>query len=305
MSTSAEWVVCGLLSGIGGSTAEAIVLITIVDLFFVHQHARMNGIFLFMQSLGTLGGPIGSGFIYMAISWRWVWWITAICLVINLVLVIFVFEESKYMPRSPVGYSKLSKRYESSDPNETSSADSSSGHLSYGSDETHYDPHQIMESQAYPRKSYWQRMALWTKTDGPILRSFYRPFVVPFVFPAILFTALQYGIMQAWFGATTQTAQKALDNPPYNFESWELGLYNLGGFVGVIFAGLVTFFLSDWLVIKQARRNGGVFEPEMRLWLLFPAIISVAAGCLLYGIGVAHVCSRICSSPSLNPSFDF
>ncbi|CAI7642703.1 unnamed protein product [Penicillium manginii] len=287
LSTSGEWIFVGLLSGIGGSTAEAIVLITIVDLFFVHQHARMNGIFLFMQSLGALGGPIAGGFIVNSMNWRWVWWITAICLGVNLILVIFAFEESKYVPRSPVGYSKISKKYESSDANEPSSADSSSGNLSYGSDETHYDPHQIIESQTYPRKSYWQRMALWTKTDGPILHSFYRPFIVPFMFPAILFTAFQYGMMQAWFGATTVTAQEALPNPPYNFKTYELGLFNLGGFIGVIFAALVTIFLSDWLVIKQARRNGGIFEPEMRLWLLFPAIICVAAGSLLYGIGLS------------------
>lgn len=298
LSTSGEWVFVGLLSGIGGSTAEAIVMITIVDLFFVHQHARMNGIFLFMQSLGALGGPIAGGFIDMYMTWHWVWWITAICLGVNLILVIFAFEESKYVPRSPVGYSKISKKYESSDANETSSADSSSGHLSYGSDETHYDPHQIMESQTYPRKSYWQRMALWTKTDGPIFRSFYRPFIVPFMFPAILFTAFQYGMMQAWFGATTVTAQEALPNPPYNFPPYALGLFNLGGFIGVIFAALVTIFLSDWLVIKQARRNGGIFEPEMRLWLLFPAIICVAAGSLIYGIGLSKVCIFFFLPPS-------
>lgn len=50
--TGGELIGANLLSGIGGATSETIVMITIVDLFFVHQHARFNGIFLLAQSQG-------------------------------------------------------------------------------------------------------------------------------------------------------------------------------------------------------------------------------------------------------------
>lgn len=73
-------------------------MITIVDLFFVHQHARMNGIFLFMQSLGSTGGPIAAGYIVVSMGWRWMWWMIAIFPGVNLILVLFFFVEPKYIP---------------------------------------------------------------------------------------------------------------------------------------------------------------------------------------------------------------
>jgi hypothetical protein len=39
------------------------------------------------------------------------------------------------------------------------------------------------------------------------------------------------------------------------------------------------------LVISLARRNGGLKEPEMRLWMLVASFIYAAAGYMLYGWG--------------------
>ncbi|KAJ5155957.1 Major facilitator superfamily domain general substrate transporter [Penicillium capsulatum] len=282
--TAGEMITIGLLSGIGGSVSEAIVMITVVDLFFVHQHARMNGIFIFMQSLGTLGGPIAAGYILVNMQWRWMWWITAIILGANLLLVIFFFEESKYVPRWKPAGKRISKRREHAEPNDSSSSESEE--KSSGSDELLRSSN--MESQTYPRKSYLQRLALVTKTDGPILQNFYRPLIVPFKFPAVAFAAIQYGLIQAWFSATVAAGSEFLIRPPYNFEANEVGLYNIGGFVGTFIATFTVTFMSDWLAVWQARRNKGVFEPEMRLWLLFPAVLFTAIGSWVFGIGISR-----------------
>ena len=42
---------------------------------------------------------------------------------------------------------------------------------------------------------------------------------------------------------------------------------------------------SDW----RARKNGGVFEPETRLFLLIIPAVVVPAGCILFGYGVQDV----------------
>lgn len=272
-----EMIVIGLLSGLAGSTCEAIVMITIVDLFFLHQHARMNGIFILMQTLGTLGGPIAAGYIIVNMQWRWMWWITAIFLGANLLLVLFFFEESKYVPRSgPIGNNQR--------------ADAVGALSKSDSGEISSDPH--MESQTYySRKTYLQRLALVTKTDGPMLQNFYRPLIAPFLFPAVAFTALQYGIIQAWFSATVAAGTQNLIKAPYSFEPNQIGLFNIGGFIGVVLAGVTIAFLSDWLIMVQARQNKGLFEPEMRLWLLFPAILCNSIGSWVFGIGLAQVCS--------------
>ena len=275
----------GLLAGLGGSVSEAIVMITVVDLFFVHQHARMNAIFLFMQSLGSLGGPIAAGYILVTMQWRWIWWITAIILGGNLLLVLFFFEESKYVPRSRSTGNKISKRFEHTDAN---GASSDTGENSTSSDEPLYESN--VESQTYPRKTYLQRLALVTKTDVPITQNFYRPLVAPFLFPAVAFAAIQYGLIQAWFSATTSAGSEYLKDPPYSFKSNAIGLFNIGGFIGTFIATFTISFLSDWLVVWQSRRNKGVFEPEMRLWLIFPAILFTSVGSWIFGIGLGRVC---------------
>ena len=43
--------------------------------------------------------------------------------------------------------------------------------------------------------------------------------------------------------------------------------------------------LSDWYVIRRARANKGIMEPEFLLWLLIvPAVIN-SGGLLMYGLG--------------------
>lgn len=64
-----------------------------------------------------------------------------------------------------------------------------------------------------------------------------------------------------------------------------MGDTNIAAFVGGIFGMLWGGPLSDWWVVRQARRNKGIMEPESRLWLLIvPGLIN-CAGLLMYGLG--------------------
>lgn len=47
-------------------------------------------------------------------------------------------------------------------------------------------------------------------------------------------------------------------------------------------------FIGDWLVLKLARRNGGVMESEQRLWLFSLSALLVPGGLILWGVGAAH-----------------
>ena len=56
----------------------------------------------------------------------------------------------------------------------------------------------------------------------------------------------------------------------------------LSALIGSIF-GYLTGVFADTIVIFFARRNGGVKEPEMRLWTLCISFIYAGIGYLLYG----------------------
>ena len=46
--------------------------------------------------------------------------------------------------------------------------------------------------------------------------------------------------------------------------------------------------MSDWLIIRLSRRNNGIYEPEMRLWLTVPNIFILPAGMLMFGLPMAR-----------------
>lgn len=74
--------------------------------------------------------------------------------------------------------------------------------------------------------------------------------------------------------------------PPYNFNSSQIGLMSLPSFIGTTLGSLVVGPLSDWSVVRLSRRNNGIYEPEMRLWLMVPFVIFVPIGALMFGIGL-------------------
>jgi hypothetical protein len=80
------------------------------------------------------------------------------------------------------------------------------------------------------------------------------------------------------------TISRILTEPPYNFSNTATGLMFLAALVGN-FVGLAVGMASDPLVILLARRNGGVKEPEMRLYMLVPCALFASVGYFTYGWG--------------------
>lgn len=280
IQTGGELIAVNLLSGLGGAISETIVMITIVDLFFVHQHARMNGIFLFMQTLGTTGGPIAAGYIATDEGWRWIWWWISIFLGVQLVAVLLFFEESKYVPDSP----------SSTTDNIDDMKDSNTTHIETCTSTQQVPSTSSPSERPPPRNPLSKRLALVTKTDISITRHFYQPLLIFFSFPAVYFAAISYGLLLALFSVAGSAGAFFMIKPPYNFTPVAIGLFHLGGFIGAALGTAIGGPLSDWLVVYLSRRNKGVFEPEMRLWLSVPGSLITCAGLLVFGIGLARVC---------------
>jgi hypothetical protein len=76
--------------------------------------------------------------------------------------------------------------------------------------------------------------------------------------------------------------------PPYNFSSSGVGLLNIPTFIGSILGGFFGGQLSDYSIQWLARRNGGVYEPEMRLWLALPSVVIIPAGYFMFGLSVSQ-----------------
>jgi len=62
-------------------------------------------------------------------------------------------------------------------------------------------------------------------------------------------------------------------NAPYNWGTGSIGFANFAPAVGTIVALAVCGPFSDWVALHLAKRNRGIFEPEMRLPALIPFLV--------------------------------
>lgn len=193
-----------IISGLGGAISEIVVQVTIADMFFVHQHATMNGWYVFFESAGAFLGPVASGYIVDSQGWRWMWWWCVIFFAITLLCVIFLFEESKYVPVLTGESVQPTQATEETEDGNSKSASNNKNAM----------PESITSRVAINAeiqlKTYWQRMAWITPTSESLWPHFYTPIVTLFTFPAVAYAALTYGSTLAWFAIMTSLQVSSL-----------------------------------------------------------------------------------------------
>ncbi|KAK5044621.1 hypothetical protein LTR84_010635 [Exophiala bonariae] len=273
-------------SGMGGGLSETLLQVTIVDLFFVHQRGTMSGLFLLANTAGSGLGPLAGGYIVTGQGWRWMWRWCGIFLAVNLLLVVFFFEETKYIPllnsqpiRDEVQAVPSQQQQECLNREEGHQATTAvqNNNLSRPA----IDP-------SVKRKSTRQRLALFTNTKAPVLQHLYQPFHVLFTFPAITYTAVTYGALTTWFTVLVSVVESSIVYPPYNFSPSGVGLLILSVVIGCALGSLLGGPMNDKSAIWISARNGGVYEPEYRLYMALVASVPAIAGILMTGLGLAH-----------------
>lgn len=99
-------------------------------------------------------------------------------------------------------------------------------------------------------------------------------FILTFQFPVIVIAVLGYSFTWYWWVLSVITMV------PAAYEKYTpliQGLLFLGLFIGTVVSEVCcSGRLSDYIVGKLAKRNGGVRVAEMRLWLAYPAILLTA-----------------------------
>lgn len=143
------------------------------------------------------------------------------------------------------------------------------------------------------RKTYLQRLKPWYTTRGSIKQfahHSYQPLLVQCTIPAVLYVALLYGLVTAALQVSVTLVASYMPAPPYNFSPSAVGLISLPPLIGNIIGTALSAPFSDRIIIYLARRNRGVYEPEMRLWLLllfapiFPAALLITGYALGKGM---------------------
>ncbi|KAF4583010.1 hypothetical protein GQ602_006154 [Ophiocordyceps camponoti-floridani] len=110
-----------------------------------------------------------------------------------------------------------------------------------------------------------------------------RPFVL-FAYPSVLWAAAVYSCSIGWLIVISETMAVIYRDPTlYNFSALQTGLVYISPFIGGILGTGVAGKVSDVIVRAMSRRNGGLYEPEFRLVMVIPVMLSTCIGLMGFG----------------------
>ncbi|MCJ1371051.1 hypothetical protein MMC20_002266 [Loxospora ochrophaea] len=287
-NTNGQWIASKILQGFFGAPIESLCEISMTDVYFTHERGSKIALYAFFLAGSNFLAPILAGFINEGQGWKWVLYWCAIFCAIGFVFLFFFLEETNYRRDYTLGDATKDSSSSDSKP-EVSPFDVRGNGTGTSAPITPDVEHGCQGNRS--KKSYWAKLQVFeTKTlhypnrlQGMVLRP-----LIFLGFPVISFAGFSYGSSLVWFNVLNGTTSLILSEKPYGFSSSILGLFYISPLIGVTLASLYTGRFGDWVVLKIARRNSGIMEPEHRLWLFSLSLLLVPGGFILWGVGAAH-----------------
>ncbi|KAJ1322980.1 MFS transporter [Microdochium nivale] len=293
-----QWAAARILYGFMVAPVEVLPQISIPDTYFAHERGAYVGYYSLVLNGSNFIAPLCAGFMNDAIGWRWVQHWGAILLAFNFVFSFFLQEESMYFRNTVEAETQESDAAVKVDQVKAV-VNKTSGH---GDDEKHAPA--LAERSSSPQSSadhtaavpaqpkpMWKRITFYTKSEltmSQALTVAWRPVLILFQFPNILWAGFQYGFTNAWYSVYNATASMILTAAPFNFTASMVGVTYLAPLLGAAIGGYVAGPLSDKLALRFAHRTGGLREPEHRLWGLTSYAIILPLGLFMWGVGAAN-----------------
>ncbi|KAF9887788.1 hypothetical protein FE257_009594 [Aspergillus nanangensis] len=239
----ASLVVFRFLSGMGASACLTLGAALIADIFPVEKRGLATSVWSGGPLFGPILGPIIGGFVGEAAGWRWVFWILLIAGGVIATAIEFLNQETYARVLIRWKTEKLKKELQRPDLR-----------------------------SAYEHSGEGGASVIQTLQQG--LR---RPMVLLFKSPIVALLAtymsLTYGLLYLFF-----TTIPSVFMNQYGFSTGISGLAYLGLGIGSITGITVVASTSDKAILKLTSRNGGRYEPEMRLpmMVIFACILPIS-----------------------------
>ncbi|GAB7352690.1 hypothetical protein MBLNU459_g3051t1 [Dothideomycetes sp. NU459] len=289
-TTNGPYLANKILQGFFGAPVESLCEISMTDIWFAHERPLFLAVYgLSLAASGKLA-PVFAAFINTSQGWKWTLWWCAIGIAVAFVYCFFLMEETNYDRQMPHSTSSASSSVEVVTESETVTTEKPvSEKDGQAAKEASFDPTSTEIGQiSYPRKTYLQKLSIIDKKrPNRILDIMWAPFKF-FTFPVVVWAGFMYGTNGlVWSGILNATASP-LYTKTYHFDSNEVGFAYFGAVVGMVLGSLWVAYVGPRLVMRLARRNGGVAEPEHILWLFSASLVCVPFAMLLWGLGAAY-----------------
>ncbi|KAG6003961.1 hypothetical protein E4U21_001541 [Claviceps maximensis] len=306
-----------VFQGVGTAPFESLLNAAVGDLYCVHQ----RGIRMAFTNLAVFGGafftPVVVGKITHTIGWQWTFYLVAIFSAAVFPAVFLFCPETAYRREAKYNIDAVVEEEQeneklataSSSPNLDSTAAATSmttmttttttttavaaAAAADGASPRRRGFVLFPETSAMqpigdantPRKTFVESMSLFDgrKTHERYWVLFLRPF--PLVLnPAFVWSCLIQGTMIGWTIFIGVIVAVIFIGPPFFWGEEKTGYTYVAPFLGAIVGFIISGLLSDPLARVLTRRNKGIYEPEFRLVLVLPMLITAGVG--LYGFGI-------------------
>ncbi|KAF4314309.1 putative mfs transporter protein [Botryosphaeria dothidea] len=254
--------------GLGVAPASTVGLAIINDMYYEYERGQKVGLWVLAIDQGLLCGPLIGGFMNI-VDQFWVQWLTAILFGVTLIAELFFLPETLY-PRNQM----LTK-------------------MPY----TESDSSVVDVEKTERRSSVAQDVPLKRTTQLPFLNVTPVPgmrhpkvwdslvrFLKTWKYAAVSGTICIYSFGWYWWILSIITY---IPTAYVQYQPQIQGLLFIGLILGTLFAEVFcSGTLSDIIVKRLTKKNGGVKVAEMRLWLAYPASLITAIGLIIWGISI-------------------
>ncbi|EXJ95080.1 hypothetical protein A1O1_00198 [Capronia coronata CBS 617.96] len=288
-----------VLNGIGAGPAESLQPAVIADIYFLHDRGKWNTLYWVVYMGSLMISPIIAGTMSAHVGWRNFWWLNVGLLALSLVMVLFMFPETKWHRAHPTEIHPgglVTDQKASVQTRENTKSDdemplpaedlvSAVAPSALTSVETaQRDP---WLGRGSPSKAQW---GLYTPNPNPIksvLLDVWIPWKL-FAFPIVEFASFVVSWSCSSFLTLNLTQTQAFAAPPYNWSSQTIGFTNFAIFAGALIGLATAGPFSDWVSARATARNKGIREPEMRLPAMIPYVIIMYLGNIIVSVGYEH-----------------
>ncbi|KAF4465655.1 MFS transporter, partial [Fusarium albosuccineum] len=295
-----------MLAAFSAAQCQALVLLMIQDIFFLHQRARAIQCYSSAEIAFNCSLVIGASYMANDFGWRSAYWLFA-AMSGSAMILTFLFVPETYYDRPIAAFTgspsldppsvldnsitentSISNRIAGAETRELNREDTNKhGSGSAARYLTITDPRPL-DVETFPPRTW--KSDLRILVHKPHLGNFWtclKQIGTVFLFPHVLWVAVNNGIFQGIDVSIQMTYGAVLTAPPYNWPNTTVSLIQLGQLAVAAISLPLIGSLGDWGIKFAARRNKGVHEPEYRLvTIVLPLILAIILT-VIYGYAVA------------------
>ncbi|RBQ80154.1 hypothetical protein FVER14953_06619 [Fusarium verticillioides] len=237
------------------------------DVFFLHQRGRRVGLWNFAVIVSVNIAPVISGYLIVDMGWRWAFWFLAVAFAVGLIMVVFFLPETKW------------------DRDEVTSS-------VVGNEKTEKLALDVVDPVEAPVIAPWKKICgvqhLQFASAKELLPSLVSP-ILMLRHPVVVWGCIMWSITFTWVIVLGTVADQIFGAPPYNLDATQVGLViGIAPLVGSALGTLLSGWMSDLAAHYMSAFNGGLYEPEFRLVVIVPSVITMAVGAFGLGDAIEH-----------------